>query len=306
MFGVAVWYDETDMKNPFEMRIRSKIEENQNQDSIDVLLGEFPESLRDRLEAEIEGLDDQGAEDLLMNKLVARREALVEWRLEDLSKMVEVTHEVPLGVLASIERSAQEGPTSMLGQGMNGRVYESVRKEFACYKVLFLERARQLQLNIIREATLQHDISEILQKDPTVAQVPEVIGFVEHSEVIAIMMNKINGASLLQIFEGKAELPEGFDLKTFFDKLERAVLLMNQHGYYHRDLTNNSGNVMIDVEGNPWIVDFGSAIKAMHPSDNDQVFQLKPGGAHILASDLSGVHKLKEKVIEYLRAKEYK
>ena len=292
------------MKNPFESRIRAKIEEKQNEDSIDVLLNEFPVELHDRLEAEIEGLDPQGAEDLLMNKLVARREALVEWRLEDLSKMVEVTHEVPLGVLASIERSSQEGPSSMLGQGMNGRVYESVRKEFACYKVLFLERARQLQLNIIREATLQHDISEILQEDPSAAQVPEVIGFVEHSEVLAIMMNKIKGASMLQIFEGKAELPSGFDVDVFFNKLERAVLLMNQHGYYHRDLTNNSGNVMVDEEGNPWIIDFGSAIKALHPSDNDQVFQIKAGGAHILASDLSGVRRLKEKVIEYLRAKE--
>jgi predicted Ser/Thr protein kinase len=211
---------------------------------------------------------------------------------------------VPLGVLASIERSSQEGPSNMLGQGMNGRVYESVRKEFACYKVLFLERARQLQLNIIREATLQHDISEILQEDPSAAQVPEVIGFVEHSEVLAIMMNKIKGASMLQIFEGKAELPSGFDVDVFFNKLERAVLLMNQHGYYHRDLTNNSGNVMVDEEGNPWIIDFGSAIKALHPSDNDQVFQIKAGGAHILASDLSGVRRLKEKVIEYLRAKE--
>lgn len=292
------------MKNPFESRIRSKLEENQADDSVDVLLGEFPPELQSRLEVEIEGLDPQGAEDLLMNKLIARREALVEWRLEDLSKIVEVTHEVPLGVLASIERSSQEGPSSMLGQGMNGRVYESIRKDFACYKVLFLERARQLQLNIIREATLQHDISEVLQKDPAVAQVPEVIGFVEHSEVLAIMMSKIKGASLLQIFEGKAALPDAFDVNVFFDKLERAVLLMNQHGYYHRDLTNNSGNVMVDEEGNPWIVDFGSAIKAMHPSENDQVFQVKAGGAHILASDLSGVRGLKEKVIEYLRAKE--
>lgn len=292
------------MKNPFESRIRSKLEENQADDSVDVLLGEFPPELQRRLEVEIEGLDPQGAEDLLMNKLIARREALVEWRLEDLSKIVEVTHEVPLGVLASIERSSQEGPSSMLGQGMNGRVYESIRKDFACYKVLFLERARQLQLNIIREATLQHDISEVLQKDPAVAQVPEVIGFVEHSEVLAIMMSKIKGASMLQIFEGKAALPDAFDVNVFFDKLERAVLLMNQHGYYHRDLTNNAGNVMVDEEGNPWIVDFGSAIKAMHPSDNDQVFQVKAGGAHILASDLSGVRGLKEKVIEYLRAKE--
>jgi len=293
------------MRNPFESRIRSKIEEKSNDDSVDVLLSEFPAELQDRLEAEIAGLDQQGAEDLLMNKLIARREALVEWRLDDLSKKVEVTHEVPLGVLASIERSSQEGPSSMLGEGMNGRVYESVRKDFACYKVLFLERARQLQLNIIREATLQHDINEVLRKDPSVAQVPAVMGFVEHSQVLAIMMGKIKGASMLQILKGKAEFPPDFDVDTFFDKLERAVLLMNEHGYYHRDLTNNSGNVMVDEEGNPWIVDFGSAIKAMHPSDNDQIFQIKPGGAHILASDLSGVRRLKEKVIEYLRAKEY-
>lgn len=292
------------MKNPFEARIRSKLEEKQNEDVIDVLISEFPEPLRARLETEIEGLDAQGAEDLLMNKLIARREALVEWRLEDLSKMVEVTHDVPLGVLTSIERSTEEGAENLLGEGMNGRVYESVRKDFACYKVLFLERARQLQLNIIREATLQHNINEVLKSESDIAHAPEVLGFVEHPEVMAIMMNKVKGASMLQIFEGKAELPASFDIDLFFDKLERAVLLMNERGYYHRDLTNNSGNVMVDEEGNPWIVDFGSAIKALHPTDDPQVFQLTPGGRYMLASDLSGVQGLKRKVAEYLRTKE--
>lgn len=286
--------------NPFESRIRGKVENVSDQDVVDMLIGEFPSELHQRLEEEIDDMDEQTAEDFLIRKLTARKESLVEWSVEELSHVVEISHDVPLAVLASIEEASQDEHENLLGAGQNGKVYKSVRKEYACYKVLFLQRARELQSSILREAMLQYQAHQALRDVPDAARVPEVLGFVEHPDVLAIMMGRVEGSSVLDILEGKAFLPEQFDLDVCFDKLETAVRHLNEHGIYHRDLSNNSGNILIDTNGDPWIIDFGVAAHGFNPSEDGQRYQLRPGGASFFANDLQGVKTLKEKVQNYV------
>jgi predicted Ser/Thr protein kinase len=305
------------MGNPFEERIRNKIETKnkseagESNNNTELLIAEFPEALQERLYMEVErlykeveGFDENSAEEYLIQKLVARRESLVEWSIEKVSQFAEVTHDVPLGVIESIQNASEQPDEKALGEGKNGRSYPSVRKAYACYKVLFLQRARELGSSVVREAVFQHEMGEIVKQHKPGARIPEVLGFVEHPDILAIMMERIKGNSLLQIFEGKGELPSNFDVDSFFDKLEATVDLLNEYGYFHRDLTNNSGNVMVDEEGNPWLIDFGSATKALNPDIETQTYQLHPGGGYMRAKDRSGVRQLKEKVIDYLKKQE--
>ena len=289
--------------NPFEGRIRAKIEKLEatkgTENVVDVLIEEFPAELHDRLNREVELMNDKTAEDFLITKLVERKRALVSMEMHNIPEDVFVTHECPVAILRSLEREVPKDHEDYLGSGENGKVLASVRQERACYKVLYPERVRDLGLNIVREAVMQHNIQKLLSKHKDVARVPQVLAFVDHERARAVMMEKIDGCSLLDIFKGKNNFPQNFDIEVFFAKLEKAVTVMNEQGYYHKDLTNNAGNVMIDAEGNPWIVDFGSAIKSCGVSSDPRFYQITNGGAYIFAHDVSGIQSLKKRVLEH-------
>lgn len=294
--------------NSFEGRIRKVVAERmvktrEYESGVDSLVHEFPEELHDRLYTEIEDLDNQSAENFLVSKLIERKRALVSNEMRTMPEDVMVTHECPLAIMKSLERQVEVGDSDYLDAGENGKVIASLRQERACYKVLYPERVRTHGLNIVREAVMQHHASKLLGQHEGVAQVPKVLAFVDHERARAIMMDKIEGVSMLKVLEGTARLPDGFDIDACFEKIERAVTLLNEHHIYHRDLTDNAGNVMIDQDGEPWIVDFGSAVKAIGSDDVDERFYtLTPGGALIMAHDHSGVLSLKKRLKDHLVA----
>jgi serine/threonine protein kinase len=217
-----------------------------------------------------------------------------------------------LAVVESIQKSSENGEENLLGFGSNARVYQSVRRAFACYKVLHLDRARQNNLSIVREAVMQYEMGVVAKQVPNGALIPEVLGFVERPDMLAVMMQKVEGNSLIEIIEGKAELPENFDIDSFFSRLEATISHLNEEGYFHRDLigqrdnklTPNSGNVMVDKEGNPWLIDFGSAIKSLKPEGDAQRYQLRYGGQLWNATDLTGIREMKNRVASILHHKE--
>ena len=293
--------------NPFESRIRSKIEGHTQSEVVGLLLQDFPNELQERLEKEIEEMDDQTASDYLTSKLIERKYALAKWSEETIPSEVQVSYELPLAIMESLERSTSEVGGATLGEGQNGKVYQSVRQPNACYKVLFLERANQLGANIVREAVMQYEISKLIKESGAGVRVPEVFCFVNHPQVRAIMMEKVAGVSLIDVLEKKedCEFPENFDPQSFFKKMATAIKVMNEHGYFHRDLTNNAGNVMIDKEGNPWIIDFGSAVKSVtiDPEEVLHSYQLTATAPRIIGNDAVGVENLKQRVIRHMRVR---
>jgi len=77
-------------------------------------------------------------------------------------------------------------------------------------------------------------------------------------------MEKVNGYSIKDIVANNNLLPEKFDYKVFCDSLDEQIAKMHNKGkmidgIYHRDL--HHGNVMIDDDGLPVIIDFGTGIK---------------------------------------------
>ena len=290
--------------SPIERQVLKRIENNNAETAVDSLLADFPEELRSRLEEEIRMMDDQVASDYLVAKLIERKKALIHSSINLLPKSVEIQRELPLAVARSIEEAEKVGASNELGAGQSARVLESVRSPNACYKVLYLERSRELLLDIVKEATLQYQVGELLSANKAKVRVPKVYCFIDHERVRAIMMEKIKGKSILEIMRKGENFPTGFDTYTFFSSLEEAILIMNENGYFHRDLMENAGNVIVDEGGVPWLIDYGSAVHSVDPDLNPLTYQITPGGKRHMGNDLLGLRELRLRVQTYINKKE--
>lgn len=269
-------------------------------EQIEMLLSEFPEELVEKLESETENLSDQDAITYITNKLTAREKSFDGSHLN--MDGVTAISETPEGLRTIIDAAVQGGEDTSLGQGKNGEVFADNLESSICYKVFFLEKAKQMQVNIFKEASLQHRVHTFLSRIQKEVQVPEIRYVIKNDSLYAIAMERVDGFSLTNILEGKegAVLPEGFSVDDFFDKLERAVSLMNENGYFHCDLTNNAGNVMVDKEGNPWIVDFGAMVKSISSEQSPEFYQLRLGGLLYRAKDLYGLSLLKQRLVDHI------
>lgn len=272
-------------------------------DIIDYLLGQFPDELQSRLIHEIDDFDDARAIEYLTTKLINRRFALRDATERDLPKGIEIITEFPKAIAQRITNSRERGEDAELGHGKNAEVIRSSRGAGTCYKVLYLDRARILFSTAAREALLQYRASTLLAQHSEVAQVPNVLRYVDHSDLRAIHMSEVDGVSMEKIFEHAANLPDGFDVEVFITKLREAIEILNEAGIFHRDLINNPSNVMVDKEGNPWIIDFGSAAQSINPGVDSRIYQVSSGAPRILATDLAGIERLRIRLVHYLHGR---
>lgn len=73
-----------------------------------------------------------------------------------------------------------------------------------------------------------------------------------------IVMEELDAVNLRRVVEGHDELPESFEFKPFFEKLEKFILVLHDKGIYHRDYVLR--NFMVDRKtGSPYVIDFGKA-----------------------------------------------
>jgi serine/threonine protein kinase len=279
-----------------------KIEGLDTKQVIDTLILEFPPELQDRLWDEVQELDDYAAQDYLTSKLIQRKLALLPPEYMEVPKHMEIINDNPEAVKASIELANKQGSDFVLGRGLNGIVIPSTQQDGICYKTLFLERANQLASSIAREALLQNSAQQLLEKFGKGQAVPNVSGFVNTKEIKAIKMKKVNGFSLKEHIShaDKYPLPENFDIDLFFDQLEEIITILNQAGYFHRDLYANAGNVLCDENANPVLIDFGSAVKAVDYNADDTTYQIVPNGQRYYKNDLAGVRDLRHRVQSHI------
>jgi len=242
---------------------------------IDALLGRFPDDLQKRYEGELEGAlaEKTSAEQLsyLSGKYEARKQAMEGLRQTTEPEHIPVSNIVPQTIEASIERSNNEKTESFLGDGQTAEVLASMRQPTICYKVFFAEQDQIGQNTLVEEIDLQIIAQRILSEKGW--NVPEVYAFIRNDYGDAIMMEKVPGASLRHLMNGRAEVPENFNLDEFIDKTKSFIKDMNDEGIYHRDLT--PGNIMVGEDGEPWIIDFGRS-KKTRPDDPDAYTQSNP------------------------------
>jgi len=279
-------------RTPIESRVAAQIESAEG-DVVEYLIEQFPAALQQRLYDEIEEMNETESVSHLSTKLINRRFALSSKGSEALAaEGVDVVHEYPYAILKHIEHSQSSAQENRLGNGKNGEVIASLNQPGTCYKVLYLERAKELAATAAREALLQHQAGEVLKGKSGVARVPAVLRYVDNKDLRAIQMEQIDGVNLRQIIDGDAQLPADFDIHVFFEELQNAVELLNVTGIFHRDLINNPGNVIVDKDGKPWIIDFGTALRASFNQESG-TYQLLPGGSWTKSYDMAGVAKLK-------------
>ncbi len=101
------------------------------------------------------------------------------------------------------------------------------------------------------EFEIQDELNQKGVKTPyVIAQVLD-----KESKKQYIVMERINGFSIKDFIREKKDLPENFDLEIFIEKLSKVVNSIHENNIIHRDL--HSGNVMIDEEVEPVVIDFG-------------------------------------------------
>jgi len=152
-----------------------------------------------------------------------------------------------------------------INEGGNAFIFIPLEKSLqnACIKKT--KEKPQIQYNNINdEHKIQKKLKEMGLRTPlTLVSFKTVEG--EY-----FIMERIKGYSVREIIKDSTLMPEKFHFETFCKSLDEQIAIMHnkdkmQNGIYHRDL--HEGNVMIDEEGLPVIIDFGTAVEGTG-SDN--------------------------------------
>lgn len=121
-----------------------------------------------------------------------------------------------------------------------------------------------------------------------------------------LFMEKIAGESSLDFIEKDMldDFQGKFDFTNFFKKLRELISFMHSKNIYHRDL--RPGNVMINLNGDPVIIDFGESKKTVISTEDPyQDVDVVRGNANIITRDEDRVNELYREMGKYLKSKGY-
>lgn len=157
-------------------------------------------------------------------------------------------------VLTRIEEIREQG--RVIGDGSTARVFICESDPGICYKIITNDRVFRIsteQEMKLQDSALKH------------ARVPKPLFCIRGKNIEALVMERIKGHTLQEIMEDDAELPEKFRFETAFKEIGQFVRKLNVNRIYHRDLAEK--NIMIDEEGEPWIIDFGKSARAFNEEE---------------------------------------
>lgn len=180
-------------------------------------------------------------------------------KLEVIKRFVEQKDEEDLNKCLStlMEKSTP------IGLGGNAEVFELSDPHFGEICVKKIHKTPQLRCNSEEEEfAFQEEIEDLG------VRVPRLIAYVQNPETKDkfIIMEKILGPSFNDILEKGVSIPENYNHAFFWKKLMEYLKIMHDGNIYHRDL--HRGNIMIDKDGGPVIIDFGTAGRAWGSEDD--------------------------------------
>lgn len=140
---------------------------------------------------------------------------------------------------------------SLLGQGGMGAVYKcfDIKLErYAALKILNLNTAHNSNFveRFKREARNQAKLSH--------PNVVSVYGFVEEKDILGIAIEYIEGDTLESLIRDNGRIEFTYSLELIAQILS-GIEFAHQQGFIHRDL--KPSNIILDLNGNPKIMDFG-------------------------------------------------
>jgi len=213
-------------------------------------------------------------------------------------------------ILTNITEEALKSQTNLLGKGLTAEVHHLKERPHVCIKIIsydtidwdkrpkfssllkeaqFLDKARVIQ----GQVGLPRPYFSAVLEDDAEREVEE-----DNVELQIMVMERLNAVSIRDILENKAQLPQVFDIDSFFKKLKNFIDQMHDElRLYHRDL--HDGNVMVDAQGKPYIIDFGSAIYGF--ADENVYRQDDPiSGLIKYTTDEANLDITKQKLLEHI------
>lgn len=170
-------------------------------------------------------------------------------------------------ILACLER--MEKKKKLIGLGKNAEVF--VVENEPMFEKLCAKKVKKLPEVKINSIDIEFDFQEKVSELGIAT--PRNVMMVRNTETREeyIIMEKIDGVSAGDAMDPKSTmlLPDTYDHDEFFRKLRAMVEKMHENRIYHRDL--HEGNVMIDKNGNPVIIDFGAA--TMGYGDEEDIYR---------------------------------
>ncbi|MDD3487439.1 MAG: phosphotransferase [Candidatus Moranbacteria bacterium] len=166
------------------------------------------------------------------------------------------TEEIELEIINLLESLRNGG--ERIGRGRTADIYISEKNPQICYKII--ER-RHVFYNFVEIE------KKFLEKAREIdVRVPVPIFSYRKGEYEVLAMERIGGFSVEDVLFNEIELPENFNIEFFFRELQKMTDTLHRNRIYHRDL--HEGNVIIEKNGYPCVIDFGSAKNAFSEEDS--------------------------------------
>lgn len=150
-----------------------------------------------------------------------------------------------------------------IGSGGNAEVFALSEGKLASACLKKIKPIQKLIVNDLEtEFLMQIRVNELGVKTPL------TLAVVKNNETKEefFLMQRIFGISLEDAMHRYAKIPKAFNFKIFFEKLENQIKIMHEANIHHRDL--HAGNVMINEQGDPVIIDFGTATRVFASDEN--------------------------------------
>lgn len=174
-----------------------------------------------------------------------------------------------------------------LGKGANGAVYAFGDNRFGDFCLKKVHKSPLMKVLTIEE---EHEYQEEVYKlgITTPRTLMTVLNHETREEFF--IMERIDGYSIFDTLSDKTLLPEVFNYGQFFKKLSDQINKLHENRIHHRDL--HAGNVMIDNDGNPVIIDFGSAGKQYISDEDIYLFECRK-----LVDPIKGIYQTVEQKV---------
>lgn len=206
------------------------------------------------------------------------------------------TEEIELEIINLLKNLRNKGEN--IGAGMTADVYISENNPKICYKII--ER-RNIFYNFVE---IERKFLEKCKSIGISSPLPVFSYRKGDYEVLA--MERIEGNSIEHIIANNLDLPENFNLELFFREFNKMIDILHQNRIYHRDL--HWGNVMIEKNGKPCIIDFGSAKVDFNEENSKRSEFINPNTKRreyvsFSTTDENNILETKKKLKAYIRSK---
>ncbi len=173
--------------------------------------------------------------------------------------------------LGYIEKTVSN-PGNFLDKGGAGRIYE-FGPQGLCIKMM-KERHHSAQSEMFQLGNSVSSESFFLDKishfEVEGVRSPVFVEYFDGQENVGIVMEKLDAVNLQHILNGTDQVPDGFELDDFFDRLESYIdELHDRMKICHGDL--EARNVMVDRgTGLPRVIDFGRSVYTVGMDDRSR------------------------------------